>query len=133
MRTERERKRHHIFFRYAEFNALKERNPELKTLVAVGGWSFGSGNFSAMAADHVMRSKFVTSAVAFLRQHGFDGLDLDWEYPGLRGGSASDRDNFVLLCKVRHTSSTTLSSVLSLFFWRFFLMGQIRFVLLVEN
>lgn len=74
----------------------------MKTLAAVGGWSFASSKFSAMADDPVMRNNFVTSAVAFLRQHGFDGLDLDWEYPGLRGGSAKDRDNFVLLCKVKY-------------------------------
>ncbi|KAK7111118.1 hypothetical protein V1264_010803 [Littorina saxatilis] len=85
--------------RYAEFNGLKTQNPDLKTLLAVGGWGFGSTKFSLMAGDPVTRTRFVTSSVAFLRQHGFDGLDLDWEYPGKRGGSAKDKDNFVLLCK----------------------------------
>nr|KAG5697191.1 hypothetical protein BaRGS_002200 [Batillaria attramentaria] len=52
-----------------------------------------------MAGVAAVRSRFVTSAVRFLRQHGFDGLDIDWEYPGLRGGSPKDRNNLVMLCK----------------------------------
>lgn len=33
------------------------------------------------------------------RRYNFDGLDLDWEYPALRGGKPSDKENFVLLVK----------------------------------
>ncbi|KAK7483787.1 hypothetical protein BaRGS_00025003, partial [Batillaria attramentaria] len=84
---------------YKEFNNLRMRNPDLKTLISVGGWNFGSKKFSQMAGVAAVRSRFVTSAVRFLRQHGFDGLDIDWEYPGLRGGSPKDRNNLVMLCK----------------------------------
>ena len=44
-----------------------------------------------MANDPVKRAFFVRSAVAFVRQHGFDGFDVDWEYPGQRGGAPTDR------------------------------------------
>lgn len=48
-----------------------------------------------MVADPARRRKFIKSAIRFLRQYSFDGLDLDWEYPTLRdGGKPEDRDNY---------------------------------------
>ena len=42
------------------------------------------------------------SAVKFIQKHNFDGLDLDWEYPGKRGGVAEDKENFIALIKDLH-------------------------------
>lgn len=36
----------------------------------------------------------------FQREHNFDGLDINWQFPGLRGGSEKDKVNFPLLLKV---------------------------------
>jgi chitinase len=82
---------------YREFVGLKNVHAGLKTLVAVGGWNLDQSRFGRAAATPASRAAFAASAVRFLREHGFDGLDLDWEYPVTRQGAPADRDNYVLL------------------------------------
>ena len=85
---------------YAKVMALKTINPSLKVLLSVGGWNLGSGVFSNMAIDANTRASFVSTSVSFLRKWNFDGLDIDWEYPGSRDGSrASDKQSFTQLLK----------------------------------
>lgn len=79
------------------FNALKSQNANLKTLVAIGGWNEGSATFSTVAASSSLRAAFVQSALNFVQTYGFDGFDLDWEYPAQRGGGSADKANFALL------------------------------------
>ncbi|KAL4674654.1 hypothetical protein H8959_018588 [Pygathrix nigripes] len=79
---------------YGMLNTLKNRNPDLKTLLSVGGWNFGSQRFSKMASNTQSRQTFIKSVPPFLRTHGFDGLDLAWLYPGRR-----DKQHFTTLIK----------------------------------
>ena len=75
---------------------LKEINPKLKIMLSVGGW--GSGNFSEMADNDSLRESFVNSCAAVVKDFGIDGIDIDWEYPGVPAAGIScgpnDRKNF---------------------------------------
>ncbi|OXU26105.1 hypothetical protein TSAR_016779 [Trichomalopsis sarcophagae] len=84
---------------YRKFNALRKDNPELKTMIGMGGWNEGSSKYSSLAANETTREKFADNVVEFLKKYGFNGFDLDWEYPCQRGGSPSDKENFVQLLK----------------------------------
>ncbi|HEX5487998.1 MAG TPA: glycoside hydrolase family 18 protein [Rhodanobacteraceae bacterium] len=81
--------------------ALKARDPALKVDISVGGW--GAGGFSEAARTPAGRKAFAESAARLVVDHGADGLDIDWEYPGHHesgiASSPDDRDNFTLLLK----------------------------------
>merc|ERR1712013_630283 len=90
---------------YDRFTRMKLYNPGLKTLLAIGGWNEGSTSYSNMALTSERRATFIQSAVDLLLKHGFDGLDMDWEYPGGRDdseGRPEDKENFgALLREIR--------------------------------
>lgn len=79
---------------------LKKQNPRLKVLYSIGGWVW-SDQFSTIAAYAVSREKFAKSAVQLMKSYGFDGIDVDWEFPGQRAEDnvfrPSDKENFTLL------------------------------------
>jgi chitinase len=60
---------------------MKSANPNMKFIASVGGWNFPSNYYSKMVATSTSRAKFINSAKSFLSQYGFDGIDIDWEYP----------------------------------------------------
>lgn len=91
---------------------VKERKkyPGLKVMVACGGWA-GSGGFSEMARTAEGRKKFVESSLKFIRDYGIDGIDIDWEYPGLPGMDnpyiPEDKENFTkLMCELKAGMNT---------------------------
>jgi len=86
----------------ALLTSLRKQNPSLTVLISVGGW-LGSADFSDVSLTSETRKKFVESAVDFLRRYDLDGLDVDWEYPGMPGSGHTfrpeDKRNFTLLLK----------------------------------
>ncbi|XP_060532607.1 chitotriosidase-1-like [Cylas formicarius] len=90
---------------FGKFVALKEQNSNLKALVSIGGWNEGSQKYSELTANPSKRAIFVKSALQFLEEHEFDGLDFDWEYPARRDSSnAKDKENFILLLQELKTA-----------------------------
>lgn len=84
---------------------VKKKNPKLKVLLAIGGWTDSQGDkYSMLVRDSDKRKEFVKKAVEFLKQYKFDGLDLDWEFPvcwqaDCKAGPESDKDDFADLVK----------------------------------
>ncbi|KRX83303.1 putative chitinase 3 [Trichinella sp. T6] len=74
---------------YPDLMKFKELNSDLKIILSVGGATLGTNS-------HKNRQNFANSAALFCRKHGFDGIDIDWEYPD----SAEDNQNLVLLSRV---------------------------------
>lgn len=87
---------------FAQLRAMRNANPGLTVLVSVGGWLW-STNFSDMALTAQSRQIFEDSVMRFLAQYDLDGLDIDWEYPGMPGAGhpfrPEDKQNFTALVK----------------------------------
>ncbi|HEY2671790.1 MAG TPA: glycosyl hydrolase family 18 protein [Rugosimonospora sp.] len=104
------------------FNQLKElkaKHPNLKIVLSIGGWTY-SKYFSDVAKTAASRQKFVSSCIDMFIAGNipasggyggpgtaagiFDGIDIDWEYPGSSGGhlgnhvdATNDPANFTAL------------------------------------
>src|SRR5690606_34219345 len=86
---------------FRKLKELKKINPDLKIIPSVGGWSW-SENFSDAVLTPSSRKKFAKSNVDIVRQYDLDGVDIDWEYPAMRGEEGNiyrpeDKQNFTLM------------------------------------
>jgi len=102
---------------FNQLKKLKARHPNLKILVSIGGWTY-SKYFSDAAATDASRKAMVSSCIDMFIKGNlpaaegrggpgsgagiFDGIDIDWEYPGAAGHvgnhfTAADKQNFTLL------------------------------------
>jgi len=93
---------------YDRVLALKSVNPDLKVLISIGGWSWGGTlacpAFSAMANNPSARQNFVQQAAKFVGVFGFDGVDIDWEFPGDIGNGCNAYDTYnypILMSELR--------------------------------
>ncbi|KAM3519834.1 hypothetical protein MY4038_009654 [Beauveria bassiana] len=92
---------------FIEMAKLKTAKPSLQIWLSIGGWTFSDDNtptqpvFGNIAREKRYREIFANNVLSFLQTYGYDGVDIDWEYPGApdRGGKPDDVDNFVLLLK----------------------------------
>ncbi len=90
----------------ATLRTVRQQHPGLKLLASVGGWA-GSDQFSDTALTPKTRARFVESVMAFLQKNDLDGLDVDWEYPGMAGATnhfrPADKQNYTLLLQALRT------------------------------
>lgn len=95
------------------FQVLRDKNPNLKIGVSLGGWSM-SGDFAVVAANPTLRAKLIKNTLDFIRYTNMDFVDLDWEYPsdvrdpdlcdnardeGTKYSKPEDKQNYVTLLK----------------------------------
>ena len=95
--------------RFNSVVALKKKNPNLKILLSFTNGVSNSDNkpgagFSVLSASDEMRRAFAQDCRDFCKEHGIDGIDIDWEYPGLGWSSQpcdvlNDTKNHVLMMK----------------------------------
>lgn len=88
---------------FGQLMALKQAHPDLKILPSVGGWTLSDPFF--FLGDKTKRDTFVASVKEFLQTWKFfDGVDIDWEFPGGNGanpnlGNANDGETYVTLMR----------------------------------
>lgn len=85
--------------------AGEKRNPTIKLLLSVGGWTW-SGNFHAFAKSAQARERFATQIWGHVKDIGYHGVDIDWEFP-VHGGNGipqgpEDTKNYGLLVEKLH-------------------------------
>ena len=79
-------------------NYLKQ-HPNVDGVLSVGGW--GADGFSQACATQEGREKLADSILRLMDEHGFVGVDIDWEYPGVSfagiASSKNDEENWYAL------------------------------------
>ncbi|HRI20600.1 MAG TPA: glycoside hydrolase family 18 protein, partial [Panacibacter sp.] len=93
---------------------LKQKNPDLKILISVGGWSW-SKNFSDATLTDTSTKNFAYSCTAIAARFNLDGIDIDWEYPGMQGDNnvyrPEDKEHYTLLFKYLRESLDSLKKL----------------------
>lgn len=89
----------------AGLQRLRAYKPELKFVLSIGGLS--TGGFSEAAASMESRERFAKSAAELIFRHELDGIDIDWEYPGISlmgtDSNPADKENFTFFLQAIRT------------------------------
>ena len=87
---------------FRRLTELKKQNKDLKILISLGGWTW-SKNFSDAVLTDTSTHAFAYSCIDIAAKYNLDGVDIDWEYPGLIGDSnvfrPEDKEHYTLLFK----------------------------------
>ena len=79
---------------YGQFNlmhTMKKMYPDVTVLVSTGGWA-ASQSLWLVTDNEANMIKFADSAVEFIRKYGFDGIDIDFEFPSETSQSGNPAD-----------------------------------------
>ena len=75
-----------------ELKSYLKQHPNVDGVLSVGGW--GADGFSQACATREGRERLADSILRLMDEHGFVGVDIDWEYPGVSfAGIASSKDD----------------------------------------
>jgi chitinase len=70
----------------SQFNGLKQLTG-IKRIISFGGWAFSTSPDSApifrQGVTAAQRTTFINNVVSFINNNNLDGVDFDWEYPGV--------------------------------------------------
>ena len=93
---------------------LKNKKPDLKILISLGGWSWSKNFSDAVLTDSSTRN-FANSCIDIMAEYKLDGVDIDWEYPGMRGDNnkfrPEDKEHYTLLFKYLREGLDSLSKL----------------------
>ena len=83
---------------FAKLASFKARKPDLKLILRIGD---DNGRlYSKLSKKTETRSNFIKNTLDFIREHNFDGIEIDWKWPCGQSGSSNDKQNLPLLLKV---------------------------------
>ncbi len=79
---------------------VKAHNAGVRVLLCIGqeGDAYRA-NFSTIANDNALTATFVSNIITLINQYGFDGVDIDWEYP-----ATAEKDKYTYLMQQIHTA-----------------------------
>ncbi|KAK7052395.1 glycoside hydrolase superfamily [Favolaschia claudopus] len=97
---------HNIYGCLKQLYLLKLANRNLKVLLSIGGWTYSQNGHFNFVTDAGARATFVNSAVQMVEDYGFDGIDLDFEYPA----NAAQGQGFADLLTALRTAFDSLAS-----------------------